>query len=518
LRNNHFVLFYLLLLVVGSFILFPSLIEAEESEEKSEIESTGSQNEVEDDTELDENSDDEAPQILTSDLARKQEVEEKKMTVSFVIIDSNKIKSILIDGENQSFEPSDTLEVVKEFEFEPGLNQIEVVAIDMSGNQRKRSYLVVYNQAKPPPLFGVLELAHRTVQVNNDSPDETILKVTEIGRSGKKTTKTIKVPWGKANPPDKFQWVALADVGQGQDSNPTNDMSSPVSINDINVEGVVDDSEQPDILTSTNMIVAMSYASFSWYLGSSLSSYSKSTNQSFNSQVNFVGFGLKSNTFRKRFLKTGRRMDVGTDPDGIWWREQGNSWLLNLLITDINLGNENYSLNYTLSPGMQFETKSNNGSSSLVLGLDLIYKNFASERKEDGGQASIKFEYKRMEANKFDGYQFNMSAGNDVEGSQESTYQFIGFDSQMMRQWDSGFMWNFGGGLQVRKYPYDLPISEDTGLGSTRADLPIKLNNTVGMHFWRRWTLKYDFNYTFTYSNKFPYERMTNMLSLSAWL
>jgi len=523
-------LFYQFLFFLSVFVLCIYSVQAEELAPKNDnsVQSGSEESKIVNKTETitddsktesdrEETVDKEAPQILTSDLARKQDVDGKRMTASFVIVDSSTIKSILIDGEIQSFEPADTVEITKELVFQPGINKIEITATDILGNERTRSYVVFYRKEKPVPLLGTLTLAHRTVQVNNESPDETILKVAEKGADGKTRLKTIKVPWGK-KAPEIFQWVALLDLGYGQDSNPTNDMSSPFDIGDIEVQGVVDDAEQSDTVTSAKAIVAMNFSSLSWFLGASGSTYGKESNKGLNSQVSFVGIGLKSNTFRKRFLKTGRRLDLTSDPDGVWWKEQGNYWLLNLLITDINVGNENYALNYTLSPGMQFEVKSNRGSSSFIVGMDIIYKDFASETKEDGAQGAMKFEYKKKNENKLDGYHFGMSAGNSVEGSQESTYQFIGFDSGLVRQWDSGFVWNIGGGLQMRNYPYDLPISDSTGLGSKRADIPIKLANTIGLRFWKRWTLKHDFKYTFSYSNKSPYERMTNMLSLNAWL
>ncbi len=68
----------------------------------------------------------EAPQVLTSDLALRQVVTSEKLTVNFVIVDDDKVVKVTIDGEEQNFTPEDTVILVKEFTFSTGRRVINV--------------------------------------------------------------------------------------------------------------------------------------------------------------------------------------------------------------------------------------------------------------------------------------------------------------------------------------------------------------------------------------------------------
>ena len=83
-----------------------------------------------------------APQILTSDLVRTQVVEDSTKEVSFVIVDSDNITDVTINGESQVIDPDTTVVIDKTFSFKTGNNLITVVAIDEKGNKREKSFLV----------------------------------------------------------------------------------------------------------------------------------------------------------------------------------------------------------------------------------------------------------------------------------------------------------------------------------------------------------------------------------------
>ena len=59
-----------------------------------------------------------APQILTTDLIRKQILKDPEKVVSFVFVDENIITEILINGVSQNFKNSDTVLINKKFVFE----------------------------------------------------------------------------------------------------------------------------------------------------------------------------------------------------------------------------------------------------------------------------------------------------------------------------------------------------------------------------------------------------------------
>lgn len=91
---------------------------------------------------------DEPPQILTTDLAQENKATAETMTVNFVFVDDNHITKITINGEEQQFEPSDTVMIAKELTFSRPQTLVVVEATDENGNTRKRSYLVYAHDYK----------------------------------------------------------------------------------------------------------------------------------------------------------------------------------------------------------------------------------------------------------------------------------------------------------------------------------------------------------------------------------
>lgn len=108
--------------------LWPGLLHAQKEEEKQE----GN-----------------APQILTSDLFRRQFVRTEKIQASFIFLDSDKIVEIKINGEVQPIEPDNAVVLAKEFLVDNIEILIEVSATDEAGNTREKSYLVIREE---PPI------------------------------------------------------------------------------------------------------------------------------------------------------------------------------------------------------------------------------------------------------------------------------------------------------------------------------------------------------------------------------
>ncbi len=90
-----------------------------------------------------------APQILTSDLFRKQVIKTDKLSVSFVFLDSDNIVEITINGQLEKFEPDNAIVVNKVFEIAEIEVVITVIATDEAGNKREKSYFVIRQE---PPL------------------------------------------------------------------------------------------------------------------------------------------------------------------------------------------------------------------------------------------------------------------------------------------------------------------------------------------------------------------------------
>ena len=201
----------------------------------------------------------EAPQVLTSDLALRQEVESSTLTVNFVIVDEDTITKVTIDGEEQTIIPGDTVLITKEFVFTRGRQIIRVVAEDEEGNRRERSYLVAFGVPLEPP------------------PEERKEEKLIIG--------------------------FVFDVRLEVDDNPTQDLSLPFTVSEIGeLEGVIDDSEQEDTRTTLKGLASVSQGKYSGYIGFVDTSYSDDDNEFLESQVIFLGGATKFGSDRQWIL------------------------------------------------------------------------------------------------------------------------------------------------------------------------------------------------------------------------
>lgn len=83
------------------------------------------------------------PQILTSDLTRRQTVEADSLTASFLFVDEQPIVDIRINGEPQKFTQDTSVIIQKKFDNRKEQNVIEVSATNQEGKTRLKSFLVL---------------------------------------------------------------------------------------------------------------------------------------------------------------------------------------------------------------------------------------------------------------------------------------------------------------------------------------------------------------------------------------
>lgn len=83
------------------------------------------------------------PQILTSDLARRQTIEKETLTASFLFVDEQPIVDIRINGEPQQFTQDTSVVIRREFDNRKEQQVIEVSATNVEGKTRLKSFLVV---------------------------------------------------------------------------------------------------------------------------------------------------------------------------------------------------------------------------------------------------------------------------------------------------------------------------------------------------------------------------------------
>lgn len=191
--------------------------------------------------------DNQPPQVLTSDLASRHVADRDNITVNFVIVDTDNVTKVTINGEPQKFEAGDTVLLTKEFTFPRGLTTVKIVAEDEKGNVRERSFLVARGVPLPP--------------IEKKKKEEPKLSVAYV-----------------------------VEVGYEVDDNPTQDLSLPISVSQIgDIQGVVDDSQQADTRITLKGVISVSKGAWSGFGGVSKTDYSDAANEGLSSQVIFVG-------------------------------------------------------------------------------------------------------------------------------------------------------------------------------------------------------------------------------------
>ncbi|MCP4756585.1 MAG: FecR domain-containing protein [Proteobacteria bacterium] len=393
-----------------------------------------------------------APQIMTSDLARSQLLKEPTRVVTFVVVDDDFIEQVVINGEPQEFESDTTVVVTRKFRFKPGKTLIKVEAVDIEGNKREKTFLVGYG----------------------------------LGADG-----ALEAEEGKEKE-SKFFWMVQVALSYETDDNPTNDLSLPIKVEGMDDNmGVVDDNEQTDTRQVVNGTFVIGLGNLSGFLGGVTTTYTKEENEDLNSKAMFGGVA-----YNLAF-------------------SESTSLLLNYLLLDVDIGGSDFSQNQTVTPGFQFTSKDEDGTSRHFLGFELVLKDFADEEKPDGSQNTIKWEYYNLDAEKLDSFRSVIAFGNNTDGTDESesTYAKFGFDWK--NTWEIGFKWDLGFGFQYHKFENQLPLTFDTPLGETRADVPLRLSTGMGWEFTKKWSAMYNYEYVVNVSNKELYVRSIHGLTVS---
>lgn len=289
-----------------------------------------------------------------------------------------------------------------------------------------------------------------------------------------------------------FNWTVDAYAGFEADSNPTNDMSSAMEP----LYGVVPEDNQPDTRFNVGAIFSATYGKFDGVAGISTIQYTKSENDFLNSITTFGGIGYTS------YLSNGR------------------SWMLDAMFTDLNVGGYDYAMVQTVSPGLEFRSRGKRGEyRSLVVGLDIIYKTFAIESREDSVQGTLKYDYRSLDESQHHLFHHLFAMGSSSEGTDASEYTFARLDFDWKNRWDYGLLLDFGVGVEHRTFPNNTSLSPDTKLfklGTKRIDLPFRLEMGAGWKFSDSLKAMFNTNYVFNMSNDVSYERLIYGFTVNA--
>ncbi len=391
-----------------------------------------------------------APEILTTDLVRRQQVESSQLEVSFVIYDDDAITDVIINGESQSFEPATTLNIEKMLNFVEGKNIITVKAIDVNGNERTKNYLVAYG----------VDLA----SLEEEQP--TADKAEDEG----------------------FKWKIVGGIQLNSDSNPSNDLSLPIAIEDFEITGQIDDAEQTDTQTAINLMGIFSYGKIGGLVGYAQGTYSKDIYETLNSAVMIAGVSYVPKPNEDGF-------------DGRY------------TLMDIKLGSEAYAQYHIFKVGYQFgRSDKEDGTTRHLWGLLYNHKIFDDSALDTGNITLFRWEYTNLDADNLDFFKSVIAFGSGSDGTEKTEYSGFAIDFDWSNQWESGFMQGIGMGLHYKTFPNDEPLISD--LGDSRTDLPIRLSFSLGWAFTPNWSLQYKYDYKVNISTKKPSQRIINGLQL----
>ena len=140
---------------------------------------------------------------------------------------------------SQNFKNSDTVLINKKFVFEDGKNIVEVIVVDQAGNSRKKIFLVGLGEE--------VALEKGIVSDEETKKDE------------------------KAK---KYLLKTSFSVSYELDDNPSNDFSTPVAVQGMDIKGVVDDSEQADYRSVANLVLALGTGAINGFIGGIKTTYS----------------------------------------------------------------------------------------------------------------------------------------------------------------------------------------------------------------------------------------------------
>ena len=383
------------------------------------------------------------PEILSSDLTLKTQLDSDRLEVTFVVVDADKVKEVTIDGEAQKFEPDDTVVITKMMVFTQDVTKITVVATDEKGNSKT----VVY-----------------TVYLPGVDPEKIAAKKAGLA------------------------WFVTYNVRYEIDTNPSNDLSSPIDIEGIKLEGVVPDDQQTDNRTNITAFGGIRLGNWTFYGGLTRIGYSKAD-------------------FAERY-------DVEMNLLGFSHRISGGGFEIGYLFNDINLGVGDYALTHTVSPGWRTISNDQEGNHQTLWGLDIVNKDYAGSTQDATTVFGLKWDYKFLDKEKQDAYRRKIVMGTASEGIEVSEFTYLGIDMDWSWKYDSGLLWDLGLGFHYRDYKNDTPLSTETVLGDTRVDIPMRFSTGLGWRFSETLKLMANFRYIFDLSNKSPYVRQIYGLSL----
>lgn len=340
-----------------------------------------------------------APEILTTDLVRRQRVDVSRMEVSFVIYDDDTIAEVTINGKKQEFVRANTLTIETTLNFQRGKNIVTVTAKDDMGNERVKNYLVAYG-------------------VDVEEVDKTVEKAEEDAG---------------------LKWRITGDIRYNADSNPNNDLGLPVDTGDYTLEGQISDDDQADNQTVVNLLGMMTFGDIVGIVGYSQSSYSKELYESLKSNILILGATYVPKANEDGLAAKYTFLDIA----------MGSEAFAQYHV--INLG---YQF------GRQ---EKEDGVTRHVFGWTYNHKAFADSDLEAGNTNLLGWEYTNLDADKLDFFKSVIAYGTGSDGSEATEYAAFMMDFDWSNKWEFGLLQGIGLGIHYKEFPNQDPLSSDFG-------------------------------------------------------
>lgn len=324
-----------------------------------------------------------------------------------------------------------------------------------------------------------------TVQVTKTfkfTKPRTLITLSATDQNGKTKERTWAVNFKNAPVEKALTWAVTVKAAEEVDTNPTLDLSSPIAIKGVDIKGVVKDSKQSDTRTTLQGDGSITYGQWTGFVGAYEQVYGKADNKGLKVLATYAG-------------GTGRFNMGGT-----------RDFLATYTFTDLNIGDNDYAQMHTITPAFEFRSEDNKGSYTHTLALDYTQKNFASGSQTDGGQADVRWNYHRLNADKLNQFDSVIALGNYTEGIKEQDYSYVGFNTDWIYRWDTGLRIDWGLGFEYRDFPDDKqPLTKQ--FGETRLDTLWRASLGAGWQFNPKWSAMFGYRYLTDISNKSPYVR-----------
>ena len=385
------------------------------------------------------------PRILSSDLPSRLIVEQDTIEVTFVVVDTDDVVEVRVNGQREPIRPGPTVAIRKTLILRQESQRVRVEATDERGNRRERQFIVYYD------------------------PQGTLRE---------------RLKASEEAPPSA--WSIYFALAQQRDTNPSNDLSLPISLPGVSdIEGTIPDDQQGDDRTLLNLGTVFRLGQFDGYAGLQNITYGKAINEGLQSTVLFTGgtYAFTQEPNRKDHLRLGA------------------------VFVDINVGGEDYALVSHLIASYRLPLPEKRRKRYHDFGLDLKAKTFAGERRQEVQFADIHWTYARQNNDRTASFQSKLLLGSESEGTPESQFDQLVETLQWRNMWNNKLVYDTTLRIQYRQFVSAEALIDQLYGGDKRVDSIVDWSQAFGYQWHPLWRVALELESRMDVSNRSPYVR-----------